>query len=360
MSRSFTARRRELTALRLAAQRIDRPLDSPADVVRHLLGVQAQDFAGAKWTVGLRTVGATDAAIEQALANRSIVRSWPMRGTLHFTAPEDLGWMLSVTAERTMRTAAGRHTQLELTDSDFSRVTDLTRARLTGGRTIRRPDLLAAFEAEGISTAGQRGAHLIGYLAHSRLIVFAAVDGKQQTFALLDEWVPNPRVLERDEALAEFARRYFTSHGPATVRDFAWWASLTLTDARRGLDIARDELDELIVDDNSYFLAKDAAQAPAAVHALPGFDEYLLGYSDRSAQLSAEHAQTIVPGSNGMFLSTIVVNGEVIGTWRRTITAKTVTIETQPFEPLSGTQQKGFRAAATEYARFLEREPVFV
>jgi len=360
MTRSFTASRRQLTALRLAAQRVDRPFENPGDIVRHLLGVQAQDFAGAKWTVGLRTTGATDAAIESALASRTIVRSWPMRGTLHFTAPEDLGWMLSVTAERTMRTAAGRHTQLELTDADFARATEITTEQLTGGKSIRRADLLAAFEAGGVSTAGQRGAHLIGFLAHSRLIVFAAVDGKQQTFALLDDWVPNPRILGRDEALGEFARRYFTSHGPATIRDLAWWASLTLTDARRGLAIARDELDELVVDDTAHYLAKDAAPAPAAVYALPGFDEYLLGYSDRSAQLAPEHAQTIVPGSNGMFLSTIVINGEVLGTWRRTISAKTVSIEAAPFESLSATQTRGFRAAAEKYARFLEREPVFV
>jgi hypothetical protein len=360
MSRAFTANRRQLTALRLAAQRVDRPMASIADTVRHLLGVQAQDFAGAKWTLGLRTTGTTDASIEAALASRAIVRSWPMRGTLHFTAPEDLGWMLSVTAERTMRTAAGRHTQLELTDRDFARAAEIATEQLSGGHSIQRGALLAAFDAGGISIAGQRGAHLLGFLAHSQLIVFAAVEGKQQTFALLDEWVPKPRVLDRDEALGEFARRYFTSHGPATIRDFAWWASLTLTDARRGLAIARDDLDELIVDDLSYFLAKDAVPAPAAVHALPGFDEYLLGYSDRSAQLAPEHFESVVPGSNGMFLSTIVADGEVIGTWRRTIAAKTVTIETQPFGRLTKEQREGFETAATRYGEFLEREPLFL
>lgn len=361
MSRTFTSSRRQLTALRLSAQRVPAPVEgvSPADVVRHLLGVQAQDFAGAKWTIGLRTGATTDAGVEAAIADRSIVRSWPMRGTLHFTAPEDLDWMLSVTAERSIRSAAGRHKQLELSERDFDRAGEIATGLLSGGRVARRLDLLAAIDAGGVSIAGQRGNHILGYLSQSRLLVFGPVDGKQHTFALLSEWVPLPRVLERDEALGEFARRYFSSHGPATVRDFAWWSSLTLTDARAGLRVARTDLDELVVDDTSYFLARDAAPARPALFALPGFDEYLLGYSDRSAQVAAENSERVVPGSNGMFMSTIVSNGEVIGTWRRTIAPKTVTIESLPFETLSAAKAAAFRVAATRYARFLEREPVF-
>jgi len=359
MTRSFSADRRTLTSLRLAAQRIGvGAFESPAEAVRHLLAVQAQDFPGAKWTVGLRCAGATDVTIEAALADRSVVRSWPMRGTLHFVAPEDLNWMLSVTAERTMRTAAGRHLQLELTDSDFARAVELTTGALTGGRVIRRDELLRLFTDSGISVAGQRGAHLIGYLAHTALIVFGPVDGKQQTFALLSEWVPSPRVLDKEEALAEFALRYFTSHGPATVRDFAWWASLTLTDARRGLATVRNSLEELTVGDESYYLAPDLEPVPKGVSALPGFDEYLLGYSDRSAPLAEEFFERIVPGKNGMFLPTIVVNGEVVGTWRRTVTAKAVKVEVDAFAPLSAATLRGFRAAASDYARFMERELV--
>ena len=364
MTRSFSADRRTLTSLRLAAQRIGvGAFERPSDAVRHLLGVQAQDFTGAKWTVGLRCAGATDASIESALADRSIVRSWPMRGTLHFVAPEDLAWMLSVTAERTMRTAAGRHVQLELTDADFARARDLTEAALSGGRSVRRDELLRLFSDNGIAVDGQRGAHLIGYLAHIALIVFGAVDGKQQTFALLDEWVASPRVLERDEALAEFALRYFTSHGPATVRDFAWWASLTLTDARRGLAAVQGSVEELIVNDTSYFhapdfSAPDATPKPSGVVALPGFDEYLLGYSDRSAPLAEEYFERIVPGKNGMFLPTIVVDGEVVGTWRRTVMAKSVRVESDPFVPLSTAAERGFRDAASDYARFMGRELV--
>jgi hypothetical protein len=249
--------------------------------------MQAQDFGAAKWAVGLRTRGTTDATIETAIANREFLRSWPMRGTLHFVAPEDLAWMLELTAERTIRGAATRLGQLGIDDRALARARELAVEHLAGGRVLDRPSLQSAFEAGGLDTSGQRGTYFLWHLSISRVIVFGPRIGKLHSFVLLDEWVTQPRRLERDEALAEFARRYFTSHGPATVRDFAWWSSLTLADARRGLSIARDTLDALVVDGTEYFLARDARSATSGLHLLPGFDEYILGYQDRSAPMSA-------------------------------------------------------------------------
>ena len=367
MTRTYTGERRRLADLRLGAQRlvapasVDAPSTAPADTVRHLLAMQAQDFAGAKWSVGVRTPGSTDAAIEAALAAGAIVRSWPMRGTLHFVAPDDLGWMLSLTSARTIQSAAGRHRQLELTEPELERARDVAVAELGGGGVLSRDDLLARFTAAGISVAGQRGIHIVQRLALWGVIVFGPLQpgqaGKanQQTFVLLDEWVREPRILERDEALGEFALRYFTGHGPATVRDFAWWSSLTLADARAGLAVARDRLDELVIDDTSYFVARDAVAAASAVLALPGFDEYLLGYQDRGAALAPEHFELIVPGKNGLFLPTIVVDGEIVGTWRRTVSAKGVSVEPQPFAPLSRARSAAFDAAVARYAAFVAR-----
>ena len=369
MMRTYGAGRRELARLRLASQRLTPSSEGigPADTVRHLLAVQAQDFAGAKWSVGVRTPGSTDAAIEAALAAGEIVRSWPMRGTLHFVAPEDLGWMLALTSARTIQSAAGRHRQLELTEAELEHAREVAIEALSDGRVLSRDDLLARFAAAGISTAGQRGIHTLQRLSLWGVIVFgplqlgAAGKANQQTFVLLDEWVAAPRSLERDEALGEFALRYFTGHGPATVRDFAWWSSLTLTDARAGLAVVRDRLDELERNDTSYFLARDAAAGASAQHtssstlALPGFDEYLLGYQDRGAALAPEHAEVIVPGKNGLFLPTIVVDGEIVGTWRRTLTTKGVAIEPQPFAPLPAARSRAFDEATARYAQFLAR-----
>ena len=363
MTRAFTAERRDITARRLAAQRIVPPLAgaTPADVVRHSLATQAQDYPGAKWSIGLRSPGSTDASIERAIADRQLVRSWPMRGTLHFVAPDDLGWMLSLNGERTVRAAAGRHRQLELDDADFARAADIVGSALAGGIIMRRDALIAHVEAAGLSLAGQRAAHVLLYLSVTGLIVFGPADGKQQTFTLLDEWVSNPRVLERDDALGEFALRYFTSHGPATIRDFAWWSSLTLTDARRGLAIALESgtLEQVQTDGEA--LIGPAGVEPrqkTGVVALPGFDEYILGYSDRTAPLAPGHFERIVPGGNGMFLPTIVADGEVVGTWKRTIAARTVTMTPLPFDgaPLTAAALRGFREAASAHARFLDRE----
>ena len=350
MTRAFTTDRRRLTALRLTAQGIDRPtVTSPTEVVRHLLALQSQDYASGLWTIGLRTDGATRDGVEAAQASGAIVRSWPMRGTLHFVAAEDLGWMLELTAERIIRSAAGRHRQLELADADFERAAAISRELLSGGAHLGRRELLAAFDENGLSTTGQRGVHMLGKLAQLRVIVLCS----QADWALYDEWIPNPRQLERDEALREFAFRYFSGHGPATIRDFSWWSSLTLTDARRGLELAREQLDELEVDGVTYYLRPGLEPAKPAVHLLPGFDEYLLGYSDRSAPLAGEDGAIIVPGGNGVFLPTIVVNGEVVGSWRRATKGAKTTLTPQPFHELTTTAGAGIEKAARRYARFL-------
>ena len=358
MTRAFTPERRRIATMRLAAQRIagstiagsaiaGSASASPVDTVRHLLAVQAQDFPGAKWTVGLRTPGSTDAAIEAELAAATIVRSWPMRGTLHFTAAEDLGWMLSLTADRIAARAAGRHRQLGISDDDLATCRAIAERLLADGPRSRS-ELVAAFDAAGQPTAAQRGNHILLNLSIYGTLVFGPVTGKQQSFALLDDWVRSPRRLDRDEALAEFALRYFTSHGPATVNDFAWWASLTLTDARAGLAAVSDHLESF----GDYWHAPGLTPADG-VFALPGFDEFLLGYSDRSAALHSDHAERVVPGSNGMFMPTVVVDGEVVGTWKRAVTAKGVTVTSEAFGALSARHAKGFAAASARYAQFM-------
>jgi hypothetical protein len=292
--------------------------------------MQAQDFAGAKWSVGLRAPGITDERVERALADGEIVRSWPMRGTLHFVAPDDLGWMLALTTPRLMRGVVKRRLDLGLDDAIVERARELAIEHLKGGRVLSRDAIQAMWNEHGIETTGQRGYHLLWSLSQTGTLVFGPVDGKQHTFTLLDEWVTSPRRLEVDEALGEWAQRYFTSHGPATVKDFAWWASLTLTEARRGLAIA--DLSTLEVDGTTYYLAHDVEPAPRSVQLLPGFDEYILGYQDRTAALATEHFAVIVPGNNGVFQPTIVANGEVVGTWRRAAKARRVEVQLLPFD----------------------------
>lgn len=350
MTRAFTEDHRTLTRRRLAALSIaGAPPPDAASAVRSLLAVQAQDFPGALWSVGLRTAGATAASVEAEHEHGAFVRSWPQRGTLHFVAGEDLGWMLSLTGERMTRAAAGRHRQLDLDEPQFDRARDTARDRLGGGEHASRPEILAAFEAAGVSIAGQRGVHLLGRLSYDGVLVQSGRD----RYTLLDEWVPEPRRLDPEDALREYAARYFTGHGPATVQDFAWWSSLTLGQAREGLQAARDQLEALEVNGSTYYLRPGLATAAASVDLLPGFDEYLLGYRDRTAPLAGEPLAVVVPGLNGMFLSTVVVGGEVRATWGRRRTRSGWAVSLSELAPLSEATRDRVRRGVARYARFL-------
>jgi hypothetical protein len=358
-STAFTPRRQRLTALRLASQRIGgSEFSTPGEIVRWMLAMQAQDFPGAKWSVGLRQRQSTESAVEAACDSGDIVRSWPMRGTLHLVPGEDLGWILELTTPRAISSTASRRASLGITDADVERARWIAGASLNGGRVLTRDALLAAIAAGGVSTRGQRGYHLLWYLAQTGTLVMGPAHGRQQVFVLLDEWVRAPRQLERDEALGELAFRYFRSHGPATTRDLARWSGLTIGDVRRGLAVCGGQLAELELDGVTYLLAPETlAETPAAarVHLLPGFDEYLLGYQDRTAALAPEHSQAVVPGGNGMFKPTIVADGEVVGTWKRIIKAGEVMIEPMPFGPLPGPLREGLDEAARAYGAFLGR-----
>jgi len=356
---AFTPGRRRLTALRVVAQHIGgQGLARSVEVVRWMLAMQAQDFPGVKWSIGVRQPGATEAAVEAACDAGEIVRSWPLRGTLHLVAGEDLGWLLALTAPRALASAAGRRASLGITERDVENAREVAVSALSGRRALTRDALLAAFDTAGVSTHGQRGYHLLWYLAQTGTLVLGATDRRQQTFALLDDWVPRPRKLDREEALGELALRYFRSHGPAVAADLARWSGLTLGDARRGIAACGVQLVTLEVDGVAYHLAPetmDAATPAARVYLLPGFDEYLLGYADRTAALAPEHREAIVPGGNGMFKPTIVVDGEVVGTWRRTIRARETVVEALPFGRLPVAVHGELARAAETYGAFMGR-----
>lgn len=358
-STPFTLERRRLTALRLASQHIGTgDLSTPADVVRWMLAMQAQDFPGAKWSVGLRAPRTSEATVDAAFHSAEVVRSWPMRGTLHLVPAEDLGWMLDLTAPRAIRSAASRRAALGIAEADTEQAREIAVASLSGGRALTRDAILASIAAGGVSTAGQRGYHLLWYLAQTGTLVLGAAQGRQQTFTLLDEWVREPRRLERDEALGELAYRYFRSHGPATARDLGRWSGLAIADVQRGLAVSGGLLTALDLDGVRYHLAPETlAQAPGAarVHLLPGFDEYFLGYGDRTAALASEHSAAVVPGGNGMFKPTVVADGEVVGTWRRTVTRGEVLVEPLLWGPLRGALHDGLVEAVGAYGAYLGR-----
>jgi hypothetical protein len=353
----MTATSVDVPHLRLSSQRIAGPgFGDPGEVVRWMGAMQAQDYAQALWAIGLRTRGATAADVERAIEERRIVRTWPMRGTIHFVPAEDAGWMLRLSASRMLAKDGRRLEQLGLDERAMERCAVLFSDALSGGKRLTRSAMMALLEDAGIGTTGQRGYHILWYTAQAGLICMGPMQDREQTFVLLDEWVPEPRELSREESLAELAARYFTSHGPATPHDFAWWAGLTVADAKAGITAAQPELAPVKLAGREYWTARDAprgrADEESGVFLLPGFDEYLLGYKDRSSMLATEHASKIVPGSNGVFLPTIVVAGRIAGTWKRKLRKSAVEITLSPFAHL-GDAEEGVVEAAGRYSAFL-------
>lgn len=336
----------EVALLRLVAQRLAGPREpDAASAVRWMLAAQAQDLRGALVSVALRTSGvATDDAERPgaeaavglsgpgaALDAGSVVRSWPMRGTLHLVAAEDLRWLLALTTERVLRGVAARRKALGIDEAMVERAREVLVAALEGGRRLSREDALGLLAEEGLLEVPQRGYHLLWTLSQTGTTCWGPLQPRspggvdEQVLVLLDEWVLRPRRLEREESLGELARRYFASHGPATTADLVRWCGLTVGDVRAGVALARPYLETVDVEGVEHLMDPATPERLAACRddalrtmLLPGFDEMVLGYADRSATVPAEHAERVVPGRNGMFLGTVVTGGRAVATWRRT------------------------------------------
>jgi hypothetical protein len=325
---------RRLASQRIAAGRFDQPVDA----VRWLGAVQAQDYNQSLWGIGARVEAGTVQDVERAIAERQIVRTWLMRGTIHFTAAEDVRWLLALCSPRQLSADARRCAQIGLAEVDIERSAELLRSALGGDRRLSRPEAMELLEGEGIATGGGHGYHILFRLALEGLICLGPMQGKQQTVVLLDDWASpaQARNLSREQSLAVVAARFAASRGPVTVQDLARWAAITAGDARSGLRSA-DGLVTRTWDGVEYWLAAEGADEPPPqarrrqTFLLAGFDEYMLGYKDRDAMLAPEHAGKIVPGANGVFRPIIVTGGQIVGTWARTARAKSLTIALRPF-----------------------------
>jgi hypothetical protein len=347
----------DIAGLRLRAQAIAHPHSAtPERIVAHLGAIQAQDYPGALWSIGLRLSGATRVDVEGAIMNRTIIRTWPMRGTLHFIPAADAQWMLELLTPRVIKGAAGRHRRLELDDAAFRRSRMLVTKALKRDSILTRTALFAALDKGRVSTVGQRGIHILQQLSMERMLCYGPHSEKQPTFVLFDDWIQTSCRIDRDDALRTLAARFFGSHGPATIRDFAWWTGLTVADAKVGLHLAQPSLERVATDDGELWMANDLSTVTTAeprAHLLPGFDEFMLGYKDRSASLAPRYAGRVVPGGNGMFLSTLVLDGQVRGTWQRSARAKSVVLHASPFVRLTASERAAFAGPVERHAQFL-------
>ena len=393
MQTTATITREDITRRRMVNQQVSAAgFMRPESLVAWLGCVQAQDFAAAKWAVGSRLKGGagghlkggseepwTDAGIQQAFNEGKILRTHILRPTWHFVAPADIRWMLALTAPRIKAFCAGMHRQLELDQAVFKRCNATLQKALAGGGQLTRKELLPVFQRARIRTDELRLAHLLMQAELDGIICSGAMNGKQFTYALMDERAPRGKLLQPEEAVAELVLRYFKSRGPATLADFAWWSGLTIADGKKGVEALRSQFINEVVDGQSYWIHSGPSwpdqpvfgfrKGPGSfsstvsltsasnsdqptLHVLPAFDEYTVAYKDRDLVLSPKHA---VRSGNGIFKPILLCVGQIAGTWQRTIQKDHIAVTIDLFRPLA---RKPVKAAFTGYAAFMEKPVV--
>lgn len=343
---------------RLTNLQIARPAPaSPAEIVRHLGAVQAQDYRAAWWALGLRLENTTETTIEEALSEGKILRTHIMRPTWHYVAPEDIHWLLELTGPRVEGVATGYYRNLGL-DAEIFKVTDaLIERHLRGGRHLTKAALGQVFTAAGLDVANQlRLGYLIFHAEVTGLVCSGARQGNEITFALLDERVPPTPPRTRKEGVVELVRRFFSSHGPATIPDFAWWSGLTAADARLGLDNLKGELAQETLDGQVYWAAAENAPVPDLqnnLFLLPNYDEFVVSYKNRRAIEDLSLTPDLSDRRNYLFNHLIVINGLASGLWKRKFTPKQVLITYEPFRNFTAAENAALQAEADRYGRFV-------
>ena len=340
---------------RLGSQRLIGPrMKKPADAVRWLGAVQAQDYGEAKWGIALRTSATTDAAVDKAFNRGAFVRLHALRPTWHFVAPEDLRWLLALTSPRVHAANARVYRRLELDAAVLERARSIIVKALRDRHHRTRAELGALLQEKRIHASGQRLAYLLMHCELDGVVCSGPLQGGKHTYALVAERVPPTAAKSRDEALVELALRYFTSHGPATAHDFAWWSGLTVREARQGAELAR-ALESVALNGKTYWFAEhdlSVGTDPQVIHLLPNYDEHLVAYRDHGPSLDPRAPDALRNWGNALTSHMVTRNGLVVGGWRRTIADERIAITLDLKAPLKPAERRALHAAAEEYGKF--------
>ena len=348
---------REICQRRLALQFLTTVGPTRAsDVVAALGAVQAQDYSGAKWAIAQRTPRTTDATIEREIDEGRILRTHVLRPTWHFVAAADIRWMLELTGPRVAAAMAPANRRIGLDRPVYRRSNAVFTKALSSGQCLTRTEVRTHLARAGVKvTTSQQLGHLMMQGELDGVLCSGPRRGKQFTYALLDERVPKASSKTRDEALLELTRRYFATRSPATPRDFAWWSGLTVADAKLGITLAGDELEAVTFGSQTYWIAEASPRRDSArrAHLLPNYDEYFIGYRDRSAIAERLGHAKSVTGGTALIPHVIVVDGQLVGTWKRTFDAKSVLVTLSLMSRLSKEEEKAVRAEVERFGAFL-------
>ncbi len=322
----------------------------------------------AKWAIGVRLPGSTDQDIEIAIDNADILRTHLLRPTWHFVAAEDIYWLLELTGSQIKAAQSSRDKVLELTEAVYTKSNTIIEKALSTGQHLTREELIAELQKAGIATDQNRDSHLFERAELEKIICSGAIHKGKPTYALLSERVQKTRRLTKEEALAELARRYFTSRCPATLQDFTWWSGLPARDAQHALELVKADFNPETIEGRTYWVTNDLTVPLSnytSVFLLPTYDEFVISYTDRSASIPAElesHMKEI--SDRGVFRPIIVVNGQVAGIWKRTINKDAMTVEIQPFAQVDQSTMDLINQAVIQYGNFLgkkvEEKPVSI
>jgi hypothetical protein len=340
------------------------PFKTPEDAVAHLGAIQAQDFAAAKWSVGMRMQKATDESVEKSFNESKFLRIHVMRPTWHFVLPEDIRWMLELTSPRVKRMLAPYDQKLEITKEVLSKSQVVIEKALEGKKNLTRAELAEHLEKKMLPARGQRLAHILVYAELNALICSGPRKGKQFTYALLEETVPKQKKLTREEALEKLALKYFRSHGPAQNRDFAWWSGLSSKDADEGINLIQPKLTQTSLNGKNYWFFPetedegfDSSNLDFAQQAflLSIYDEYTIAYKDRSDISENRDIERMI--SMGAALTAVIIlDGKAVGTWKKVLKEDSIEIKLNPFKKLDKDKLELIKKAAENYGNYLNRK----
>lgn len=354
----------EIARQRFFNQHIARAnFEKPEEVVMWLGAMQGQEYAMAKWGIAQRMLEINDSEIEQAFTDGAILRTHLLRPTWHFVAPADIRWVLELTGPRVQAVNAYMYRKLEMDNAFFKRSNAALTKALQGGKHLTRVELASALQRAGIGTVGElRMGYIMMRAELDGIVCNGARRGKQSTYALLEKRVPPVRPLDRDEALVELVRRYFTSRGPATMKDFVTWSGLTMADVKKGIELLKPNLEHEIIDGQTYWFRESslpAKRSTKTAQLLPIYDEYVMGYKDRSAILGALASENLDAGSIA-FDNIIVIDAMLVGSWKRTLSKNEVIVETNFNVSLTKSERQAVSAEVERYGKFLGLSPVMV
>lgn len=341
--------------LRLSNQQlIGTTLKTPEEIVSWMGAVQAQDFNMSKWALGVRVPVLTNGLVEDALNKGKLVRTHILRPTWHLVAGKDIHWMLSLSAPRLKAILKTYAKMLELTEATIEKGSAIIERALSEKGHLTRPQLGEVLKNRGIDLNSHQLNHIMFSAELHGVVCNGEISNGKQTYCLLEEKIPKTEVFDKQIALERLARKYFTSHAPATLQDFVWWSGLPIVDARAAMEMIKSDFVVETIDSQQYWINNSFTELKDnddSLVLLPAWDEFVVSYKNRQHIILDEHYSKVI-SKNGIFKPVIVKGGQIVGMWKRVKKKEKVIAETQLFGEVDGFTKELIKKASNSFDLF--------